>query len=118
MGEQVKAVVQPVDMSEAGPALEAELIAYCREKLAHYKCPRSIDFDPALPRQDTDDGDVGRLDDEGYRTLARDSLAEAGVSKEAIARLCDTQVHPSLRLRPASPSPSTVLAKTRGGRDR
>jgi long-chain acyl-CoA synthetase len=28
------------------------LIAFCRERLAHYKCPRSVDFDPALPRQD------------------------------------------------------------------
>jgi long-chain acyl-CoA synthetase len=30
-GEEVKAVVQPRDMAEAGPALEAELIAFCRE---------------------------------------------------------------------------------------
>ena len=33
-GEEVKAVVQPVDMDSAGPALERELIAYCRELLA------------------------------------------------------------------------------------
>ncbi len=33
------------------------------------------------------------LDDEGYRTLARDSLAKAGIPKEGIARLCDTQIH-------------------------
>ena len=32
MGEEVKAVVQPEDMSEAGPNLEAELIAYCKER--------------------------------------------------------------------------------------
>ena len=51
-GEEVKAVVQPVDMAQAGPALEAELIAFCRETLSAIKCPRSIDFDPALPRQD------------------------------------------------------------------
>jgi fatty-acyl-CoA synthase len=50
MGEAVKAVVQPVDWADAGPALEAELLAYVRARLAHYKCPRSIDFDPALPR--------------------------------------------------------------------
>ena len=37
-GEEVKAVVQPVDMARAGPALEAELIAYCRERLAAIKC--------------------------------------------------------------------------------
>jgi fatty-acyl-CoA synthase len=53
MGEQVKAVVQPADMADAGPELEAELLAWCRRHLAGYKCPRSVDFDPALPRLDT-----------------------------------------------------------------
>jgi long-chain acyl-CoA synthetase len=52
MGEEVKAVVQPIDWADAGPELEDELMKYCRDKLAHYKCPRSIDFDPALPRLD------------------------------------------------------------------
>jgi long-chain acyl-CoA synthetase len=49
-GEEVKAVVQPVDGIEPGPDLEAELLAYCRAHLAGYKCPRTIEFDPALPR--------------------------------------------------------------------
>ncbi|MDT5094458.1 MAG: long-chain acyl-CoA synthetase [Mycobacterium sp.] len=49
-GEEVKAVVQPVDPATAGPELEAELIAYCRAHLAAYKCPRSVEFDPELPR--------------------------------------------------------------------
>lgn len=53
MGEQVKAVVQPMEWSDAGPDLEIELIAYCRERLAHYKCPRTIDFDANLPRLPT-----------------------------------------------------------------
>ena len=39
-GEEVKAVVQPMDMADAGPDLERELIAYCREHLADVKCPR------------------------------------------------------------------------------
>lgn len=52
-GEEVKAVVQPIDWSTAGPALEEELLAYCREQLAHYKCPRTIDFDRELPRLPT-----------------------------------------------------------------
>jgi long-chain acyl-CoA synthetase len=63
MGERVHAVVQPVDMSTSGPELERELIAYCREHLAHYKCPKSIDFDAQLPRQPT-----GKL----YKRLLRD----------------------------------------------
>ena len=50
MGEEVKAVVQPADGVAADADLEAELIAYCRANLAAYKCPRSVDFDPELPR--------------------------------------------------------------------
>jgi long-chain acyl-CoA synthetase len=49
-GEEVKAVVQPVDGVAAGPELEAELIAYCRAHLATYKCPRTVEFDTELPR--------------------------------------------------------------------
>jgi long-chain acyl-CoA synthetase len=50
LGEQVKAVVELEDPSLAGPALEAELVAWCRERLAGYKCPRSVDFVEGLPR--------------------------------------------------------------------
>jgi acyl-CoA synthetase (AMP-forming)/AMP-acid ligase II len=49
-GEEVKAVVQPVDGVTPGPELEAELIAYCRANLASYKCPRTVEFDADLPR--------------------------------------------------------------------
>ena len=53
LGEQVKAVVQPMRWDDAGPDLEAELIEYCRANLAAYKCPRTIDFEQELPRLDT-----------------------------------------------------------------
>lgn len=53
MGEEVKAVVQPLDPADAGPELEQELLRYCREHLAHYKCPRTIDFEAELPRLPT-----------------------------------------------------------------
>jgi long-chain acyl-CoA synthetase len=53
MGESVKAVVQPMDSGEAGPGLERELIDHCRANLAHYKCPRSVDFRAELPRHPT-----------------------------------------------------------------
>jgi long-chain acyl-CoA synthetase len=52
-GEAVKAVIQPLDMADAGPALEAELIAYCRAHLSPIKCPRSVDFEANLPRHPT-----------------------------------------------------------------
>ncbi|HEX9168694.1 MAG TPA: AMP-binding protein [Roseiarcus sp.] len=53
MGEEVKAVVQLAPGFLAGPEIEAELIAFCRENLAHHKCPRSIDFEAELPRLPT-----------------------------------------------------------------
>jgi acyl-CoA synthetase (AMP-forming)/AMP-acid ligase II len=49
-GEEVKAVVQPVDGVAVGPKFEAELIEYCRAHLATYKCPRTVEFDDDLPR--------------------------------------------------------------------
>lgn len=63
LGEVVKAVVQPVDMGDAGDVLEQELIAWCRQRLAGFKCPRSVDFEPELPRHAT-----GKL----YKRLVRD----------------------------------------------
>jgi long-chain acyl-CoA synthetase len=52
-GEDVKSVVELHDPDAAGPPLEEELIAFCRDRLSHYKCPRSVDFVAALPRSDT-----------------------------------------------------------------
>jgi acyl-coenzyme A synthetase/AMP-(fatty) acid ligase len=53
MGEEVKAVVPPHDMSRASNALEAELIVFCRNHPSPIKCPRSIDFEAELPRTPT-----------------------------------------------------------------
>ena len=53
LGEEVKAVVQAAPGVQTGPALEAELIAYCQQHLAKLKCPKSIDFEAALPRLPT-----------------------------------------------------------------
>ncbi|MCW2881447.1 MAG: AMP-dependent synthetase and ligase [Sphaerisporangium sp.] len=69
MGEAVKAVVEPADPAEAGPALAAELIEYCRAHLAHYKCPRSVDFRAELPRHPT-----GKL----YKRLLKDEYWPTG----------------------------------------
>jgi long-chain acyl-CoA synthetase len=51
-GEQVKAVVQPVDGTEPSEALADELVTLCRELLAGYKRPRTIDWVDALPRSE------------------------------------------------------------------
>jgi len=62
-GEEVKAAIQPLHWADAGPELEAELLAFCREHLSTIKCPRSIDFLEELPRHPT-----GKL----YKRLLRD----------------------------------------------
>lgn len=68
LGEAVKAVVQPTQWDAAGPALEAELIGWLRERLSAVKCPKSIDFERALPRHDT-----GKL----FKTPMRDRYRQA-----------------------------------------
>jgi long-chain acyl-CoA synthetase len=62
-GEAVKAVVQPADGEVGTDDLERELMAFAREQLSRYKCPRSIEFTSELPRQPT-----GKL----YKRLLRD----------------------------------------------
>lgn len=51
-GEQVKAIVQPAAGIDASGELQAELIEFSRNKIAHYKCPRTVDFRESLPRAD------------------------------------------------------------------
>jgi long-chain acyl-CoA synthetase len=63
LGEEVKAVVQPVDMAAAGPELAAELLAFCGQHLARFKVPRTLDFEAELPRLPT-----GKL----YKRILRD----------------------------------------------
>ncbi len=63
LGEEVKAVVQPMPGIEPGPALAEELIAFCGQHLSRQKVPRSIDFEAELPRLPT-----GKL----YKRLLRD----------------------------------------------
>jgi long-chain acyl-CoA synthetase len=46
-GETVKAYVSMVD---SGAATPDDLIAFCRERLAPYKCPRSVDIVEEIPK--------------------------------------------------------------------
>ena len=49
-GEEVKSVIKLADGVEPSAALTEELMAWARERLANYKCPRSIDYVDDLPR--------------------------------------------------------------------
>ena len=53
LGEQVKAVVQPADWSDAGPELEAELIEYCRAQHRALQVPAHRRLRAGAPRLDT-----------------------------------------------------------------
>jgi long-chain acyl-CoA synthetase len=63
LGEEVKAVVQPMPGYPPGDQLAEELMAFCQQHLARQKCPRSVDFEDRLPRLPT-----GKL----YKRLLRD----------------------------------------------
>lgn len=65
-GESVLSVLEVQPGVEAGADLAVELMAFCRERLAHFKCPRRVDFTAELPRQDN-----GKL----YKRRLRDLYA-------------------------------------------
>ncbi|HWA62207.1 MAG TPA: acyl-CoA synthetase [Caulobacteraceae bacterium] len=69
MGEAVKAVIEPAPGVPPTDDLAAELLAFARERLAHYMTPRSVDFIEEMPRLPT-----GKL----YKRLLRDAYWEAG----------------------------------------
>jgi len=53
MGQRVVAFVQVEPGVAAADALGAELLAWCRERLTHYKCPTEVRFIDELPRLPT-----------------------------------------------------------------
>src|SRR6202158_109591 len=63
LGEEVKAVVQPMPGVLPGADLAQELLLFCSESLSRQKVPRTIDFEAELPRLPT-----GKL----YKRVLRD----------------------------------------------
>jgi long-chain acyl-CoA synthetase len=68
-GEEVKAVVELQPGVEPSAELADELIEHCRQRLARYKCPRTVDFVDELPRQDN-----GKI----YKRVLRERYRAAG----------------------------------------
>jgi long-chain acyl-CoA synthetase len=66
-GEEVLAVIEPRAGVVPGDELGNELVGFCRDRLAHYKCPRRVEFVDRLPRQDN-----GKI----YKRLLRDRYRE------------------------------------------
>jgi fatty-acyl-CoA synthase len=52
MGQAVVGVVEVVDPVDATDAFAGELLEWLRDRLAHYKCPRTIHFEDRLHRTD------------------------------------------------------------------
>ena len=71
MGEAVKALVVPADPS--APPAEADLVAYCRERLASYKCPRTIDIVDTVGRTT-----MGKINKRALRAPYWDSARTIG----------------------------------------
>ena len=78
-GEQVKAVVAPADGVQPSRELADELVAYCRARLSHVKCPRSVDFVDRLPRSDAGKVRLGDLR-RRYRPDTTTAPAASGTS--------------------------------------
>lgn len=72
-GESVKAVVELQPGFEPSAALAAELQAWARDRLAHFKCPRTVDFVEELPRTPS-----GKLSKRTLRESFRRQAAAAG----------------------------------------
>jgi long-chain acyl-CoA synthetase len=53
MGQRVVAAVQTVEEADATDQFAGELLDWLRDRLSHFKCPRSIAFEAQLPRTDT-----------------------------------------------------------------
>ena len=68
-GEIVVAAVEPHAGIEPSPALGDEIVEWCRARIAHYKCPRRVEFVEALPRHDN-----GKL----YKRKLREQLRDRG----------------------------------------
>jgi hypothetical protein len=77
-GESVRAAVELLPGTAPSPALADELLAFARERLARYKVPRAIDFEPHLPRDTT-----GKL---YVRRLRERHLAARGSKEDEMAR--------------------------------
>ncbi len=53
MGEQIKAVVEPIEGVAADDALRESIMAHVHDRLGKYKWPRTLDFMAELPREPT-----------------------------------------------------------------
>ena len=109
-GEEVKAAVELAPgHTRRTRRSSGELVAYCRERLAGYKAPRSIDFVDALPRHPT-----GKL----YKRLLRDPYwqGHAGAASDEESGMSKTTRNSRAASRRSSAACAPSRTSTRSGR--
>jgi long-chain acyl-CoA synthetase len=79
-GEEVKAVIEPVNWADATDETAIEIMEWLRERISHIKMPRSLDFRPKLPRMDNGKLYKRHLVDE-YRGATRDDADQTSDNK-------------------------------------
>ncbi|MEH6518325.1 MAG: acyl-CoA synthetase [Halioglobus sp.] len=80
-GEEVKAVVEPMNWADATDEVAIELMEWLRERISNIKLPRSMDFNPKLPRMDNGKLYKRHLMEE-YKGIARDDQAPGPSDKD------------------------------------
>ena len=93
-GEAVHAVIIPRP-GQASAVSDEEIIAWCRERLAHFKCPKSVEFTASLPRTTTG------------KVLKRELRAQLGGQVPAVSELASESIS-TVRPRMRTPSASEV----------
>jgi long-chain acyl-CoA synthetase len=81
LGEEVKAVVQPVAGVVADAALSGELLAFLGARVAKYKLPRSIHFVSELPRDPNGKLYKRKLRDPYWRNMLHHSKGHATMTQ-------------------------------------
>ncbi len=76
MGESVRAIVEPDGPVDDESAFAAELIAFCRDRLSHYKCPTSVALVDTLPRLPT-----GKIAKRVFDPWLREPFADGAVHR-------------------------------------
>ena len=80
-GEEVKAVIEPMNWADATDETAIEIMEWLRERISNIKMPRSLDFHPKLPRMDNGKLYKRHLVDE-YRKAAEAEDASPGEKKD------------------------------------
>ena len=111
-GEEIKAVIQPMDGAEGGEALTSEILDWCRDRLAKMKTPRSIDYLDELPRDPNGKLYKRNLRDPYWQDQGKQILAQSAVGgNRALINRRGGLPGAGTSARPADTSPAATPAR-------